>query len=336
MRSARAIHHDGQTGDAREVVVTADDEYVHVKGEGLELRYPVDAVALEPRLGDLQRRLDLPGGGSCLVEAGFELAATRTKSGTSIERWVHVLERRWSVAAAAAAALVAIVWVAIVLVVPTFARRIAMGIGPSVEARIAGQTLAALDRTALEPTRLPLERQAQLAARFARLSAADGPTDGYRLVLRSSPSIGANAFALPGGTVVVLDQLVALAADDEEIAAVMAHEMGHVRERHALRSVIQGSISGLLVAAIVGDVLSASSYAAALPAVLLESRYSRGFEREADRFAVELMRRDRIDPDHFGRILLRMEGRAGKAGRYPDFLSSHPPTDERARAASDP
>ena len=316
--------------------MTADADYVRVDGDRLSLRYPVDAVVLEPRLGGLPRRLDLPGGGSCLVDAAFELPATPASFGTGIERWAHLLERRWSVALAAAVGLVVVVWAAIVLVVPSFARHVATKIGPSVESTIAGQTLAALDRIALDPTRLPVERRAQLAARFARLSDFAGGPGSHTLVFRSSPSIGPNAFALPGGTVVVLDELVTLAKHDDEIAAVMAHEIGHVRERHALRSVIQGSISGLLVAAIVGDVLSASSYAAALPAVLLESRYSRGFEREADQVAVELMRRDRIDPGHFGRILLRMEGHARKAGRYPDFLSSHPPSDERARAASNP
>jgi predicted Zn-dependent protease len=334
MTSVRAIHHDGRTGDAHDVLVTADADHVRIEGDGLSLRYPLEAVILEPRLGTLPRRLDLPSGGSCLVDPAFELPATPGAAGTGIERWVHVLERKWSVALAAAAALAVSVWAAIVLVVPSVARHIAMGITPSTEATIAGQTLAALDRMALRPTKLSEERQSQLAGRFARLSRVAGAPGGYALVLRSSPSIGPNAFALPGGTIVVLDELVAIAEHDDEIAAVMAHEIGHVRERHALRSVIQSSVSALLVATIVGDALSASSYAAALPAVMLETRYSRGFEREADRVAIELMKRDGIDPGHFGRILLRMDGRAGKAGRYPDFLSSHPSSAERARAAA--
>jgi Zn-dependent protease with chaperone function len=334
MTPARATYYDGQTGDARQVFVDADGDYVRIEGEGLSLSYPLDALVFEPRLGGLPRRLDLPGGAACLVDAAFELPASPASFGTGLEHWIHVLERRWSVALAAGAALALVVWAAIVLVVPYAARRVAMGIGPSAEAKIAGQTLASLDRIALEPTRLPAERRARLSARFARLSELVGPPGSHTLVFRSSPSIGPNAFALPGGIVVVLDELVAVAEHDDEIAAVMAHEIGHVRERHAMRSVIQSSVTGVLVAAIIGDVLSASSLVAALPAVLLESRYSRGFEREADEYAVELMRRARIDTAHFGRILLRMDSRARKTGRYPDFLSSHPPSDRRARTAS--
>jgi Zn-dependent protease with chaperone function len=332
MTSSRATYYDGRTSDARQVDVTADAGYVRVAGDGVSLGYPIETVELEPRLGSLPRRLDLPGGAACLVDAEFELPVVRT--GANAARWIHGLERRWSAALAATVVLALSVWAAIVFVVPAAARRIAMGVRPSVEATLARQTLAMLDRMALAPSRLPAERRTQLAARFAGLARLAGGPGRYTLEFRSSPVIGPNAFALPGGTVVILDELVEAARHDDELSAVMAHELGHVRERHALRGVIQSSVSGLIVAAVVGDVLSASSYAAALPAVLLERRYSRSFEREADRTAVEIMARAGIDRAHFARILLRMEGAQRKAGRYPDFLSSHPSSDDRARAAT--
>jgi Zn-dependent protease with chaperone function len=334
MTSARATYHDGQTGEAHPVLVRADADFVYVEGEGVELRHPLDTVALEPPLGSLPRRLDLPGRGACLVDAAFELPGSPTDRGARLDGWVHTLERRWPLAIASALALALIVWASIVLVVPFAAERVAMGVSPSVEARVAGQTLAALDRLALEPSRLPPARQAEISRRFAALSSLVAGPGAHTLEFRSSKAIGPNAFALPGGIVVILDELVAVAEHDDELSAVLAHEIGHVRGRHALRGVIQSSVSALIVASIVGDVFSASSYAAALPAVVLESRYSRGFEREADGFAVALLVSAGIDPAHFGRILLRMDGRSKKAGRYPDFLSSHPRSDERARAAS--
>ena len=69
-----------------------------------------------------------------------------------------------------------------------------------------------------------------------------------RLEVRSAPQIGANAFALPSGIIVVTDELVALSEDDDELAAVIAHELGHVHHRHIMRTVIQNSAAALLVA----------------------------------------------------------------------------------------
>ena len=86
--------------------------------------------------------------------------------------------------------------------------------------------------------------------------------------------MGANAFALPNGTIVVTDDLVKLAEHDDELVAVLAHEIGHVVSRHALRRVLQDSGVMLLVAGITGDIVSISSLAAALPTLLIEAKYS--------------------------------------------------------------
>jgi predicted Zn-dependent protease len=154
--------------------------------------------------------------------------------------------------------------------------------------------------------------------------------DGYRLELRSSKRLGANAFALPSGEVVVTDQLVELAKKDDELVAVLAHEIGHLRQRHGLRRLLQDSATVLLIAAVTGDLTSIVSLASALPAILLQAKYSRDFEREADEFALDYMKRHDIPPESFGAILLRMEERRGAAADIPDYLSTHPATRERA------
>ena len=123
---------------------------------------------------------------------------------------------------------------------------------------------------------------------------------------------------------------MALAENDDEIMAVLAHEIGHLHERHTMRLVLQTSVAGVLVAAVVGDVLSASSYAAALPAFLLQARYSREFETEADDFGLHLLDRAGIDREHFIRLLTRLE--KGHGSGLPGFLSTHPRTSERGRS----
>lgn len=161
---------------------------------------------------------------------------------------------------------------------------------PSTETVLGTETLQLLDRVMFKPTVLDTARQKELELLFAQVVDALDATDRfYTLQLRSSSKIGANAFALPGGTVIMTDELVELAERDEEIAAVLAHEVGHVRHRHAMRQVIQGSAVGLIVTALTGDVFSASSLAAALPTMLVDAKFSRDMERQADDVALEYL-----------------------------------------------
>ncbi len=169
-----------------------------------------------------------------------------------------------------------------------------------------------------------------MRALFSKMISGIEGAGGYRLELRSSKRLGANALALPSGEVVVTDQLVELAKNDDEIVAVLAHEIGHLRQRHGLRRLLQDSATVLLVAAVTGDLSSIASLATALPAILLQAKYSRDFEREADDFALDYMKRHDISPEAFGAILLRMERRRGAAADVPDYLSTHPATRERA------
>ena len=336
MTGASATYHDGRTSAGTAVRVRVADGLLHVEGDAVTTAFPLAAVQLEPRLGDLPRRLDLPNGASCLVPADFEVPAP-ADAPARMERWVNELEVRWTPAILAAVAVLALLWGGIVYGVPAAARIVAERMNPAVERQMGLQALATLDRIALDDSALPEARRQALTARFAQLVAAASPASpqapaaSYTLQFRSSAPIGPNAFALPGGTVVLLDELVKAAEHDDEIAAVLAHEIGHLRERHTMRHVLQTSVAGVLVAAVVGDVLSASSYAAALPAFLLEARYSRAFEFEADRVGFTILDRVGIDRAHFVRFLTRMEQKGGSS--VPGFLSTHPRADERSRAA---
>lgn len=331
--SVSATYHDGRTSVPQPVTVRVADGLLHVEGSGVATAFPMARVRLEPRLGDLSRRLDLPDGASCLVPADFELPGPAAAP-ERLERWVNEAEIRWAPAIVAAIAIVVGLWAAIVYGVPAAANVVARRISPSVERSMGAQALATLDRMAMQPSTLPADRQRQLAARFdalARLAGADGP---LTLLFRASPAVGPNAFALPGGTIVLLDELVAEAATDDEILAVLAHEVGHVTERHTLRHVLQTSAVGVLAAAVVGDVVSATSYAvAAVPTFLLDARYSRAFEVEADAVGFALLDRAGIERSHFVRFLDRLEQKSGGGTSLPGWVSTHPATDERARAA---
>jgi predicted Zn-dependent protease len=116
------------------------------------------------------------------------------------------------------------------------------------------------------------------------------------------------------------------------LVAVLAHEIGHVTHRHALRRLLQDSATVLLIAAITGDATSITSLSATVPTLLIETKYSRDFEREADRFALGYLKENNINPRHFSDILLRLEQSRPGESDIPDFLSSHPGTKERIKA----
>ena len=127
---------------------------------------------------------------------------------------------------------------------------------------------------------------------------------------------------------VVTDALVELAANDEEVVSVMAHEVGHLVHLHGMRQVLQNTGISVVVVAVTGDV---SWLATTIPTTLLAAKYSRAFERDADRFAREYMDAAGIDREHFVALLERMIREEG-GGRAPAFLASHPGFEERAAA----
>jgi Zn-dependent protease with chaperone function len=214
--------------------------------------------------------------------------------------------------------------------IPMLAQAVANRIPYSATEGLSAEMLASLDKRMFTPTALAPERRAALEAAFSTLTLPPG-AGKYRLVFRKSDAIGANAIALPSGTIVVTDALVTLAKDDREVVGVLAHEAGHVDRRHGLRSILQNSLMGLVIAMVAGDL---SSLAAAAPAALLEANYSRELEREADAYAVQVLRQNGIPVQHLANMLRRLDessGTAQMAGALT-YLSSHPATSERLAA----
>jgi predicted Zn-dependent protease len=218
-------------------------------------------------------------------------------------------------------------------VIPAAAKQIAFNLPPSTERLIGQHALETLDHSVLEPSRLSLERQSQLRELFSSMLLTLDGAGTYQIAFRSSKQLGANALALPSGTIVITDGLVNLAANDHEIKAVLAHEIGHLQERHGLRQLLQSSATALLAIGLVGDVSTGSSFLAALPTLLLQSKYSKEFEKQADAFAFAYLKRAGIPAEALLSLLQRIERQSDKAGTLPDYLSSHPGIQERVENA---
>jgi predicted Zn-dependent protease len=181
-----------------------------------------------------------------------------------------------------------------------------------------------------------------------RLAAqSDRPDIPYRLTILNTPSV--NAFALPSGRIYVTRGLLALANDDAEIAAVIAHEMAHVSSRHAIARADLERQSAL-VSVVMTDVLHdpAKGQLSQARGQLNLASFSRQQELEADQVGVRTIARAGFDPYGASRFLISMSRQGGaratatastsgdsdvpRAKAY-DFLNTHPSTPERIQRA---
>jgi predicted Zn-dependent protease len=174
---------------------------------------------------------------------------------------------------------------------------------------------------------------AALAGLAKRLAEGDAEAPAFELKVYDIDIV--NAFALPGGRIVVTEKLIDAAETPEEIAGVLAHEMGHVHYRHAEAQMVRAMGIELLVKIVSGGDLGGF---AGLLAIL---RYSRDSEREADAFAVDQLAKVAIDPvglKRFFERVMKLEDDHGSSGgifdTVSDVMSTHPVTKERIDAIS--
>ena len=160
-----------------------------------------------------------------------------------------------------------------------------------------------------------------------RLLAA-APRSPYEFTLHISSDTVVNAFAAPGGVIMVNAGLVRAAHTPEELAGVLAHEVQHVLLRHSMQGVIREVPVRLAIASMTGNagVETAANVAGTLGAL----KYRRDDEREADVEGLALLRAARVDPSGAGSFMRRLEENRGSAPRFATYLSSHPHTTQRA------
>lgn len=318
--------YEAQSARRREVAVEVDPSgMVHIDDSVAGMW---GAISVSDRIGDIPRRLTLPDGR--VVESLANDAIDRLEAVLRPRRTaalLHRLERHWRWASAAVIAAAIIGWLSIGYGVPWAARIIAFALPDGILAVTGKQTLAMIDQFALSFSHLSEQRRDEIEVLLSRAGAAAAGGNHYRLALRDGGRIGANAFALPDGTIVITDQLVKLAENDEQIIAVLAHEIGHVQLRHGMQRIVQSSAVSAIALFVLGDV---SQVISTIPTLLLVSAYSRNFEREADAFSVDLLRSMAVSPANLASFLERMQEKQ-KDEMVPGWLSTHPSTPERVQ-----
>jgi Zn-dependent protease with chaperone function len=135
-----------------------------------------------------------------------------------------------------------------------------------------------------------------------------------------------NAFALPGGKVYLFSGLLAKANNADEIAGILAHELGHVSHRDGTRNLIYNGGTSFLIGLLFGDITGSGALIFASRSLVTAS-YSREAEQEADTFAIHIMHRLGRSPKPMGELMFRVTGKEGDHSLT--ILASHPLTEDR-------
>lgn len=308
-----ADYFDGRRSRPRRVWLQLAGDMLQIRGDEIALDIPRRQVQWPERTRHGARVAHLPDGGSLQARDAQAWDAWLRHAGQR-DRLIVRVQQSWRGAVLAMAVLIGVLGAGYQWGLPAAASGLLAITPQSADAAVGRAAFESMDAEWLKPSRLPAARREQLAAAFARAVAQAWPGGGapaYELHFRHSPQMGPNAFALPGGIIVMTDQLVHLLhGQDDAILGVLAHELGHVRHRHGMRSVIQVGVMGTVTSLIVGDF---SSVVAGAPVLLGQMAYSRGFEREADDEAIAILQASGRSPEAMV-VLFERLARASRPG----------------------
>ncbi len=313
---------DGKVSHKSTAYMLVDAESVKVfraNDHSLICESSIDQFEISSRVGNTPRYFYLVSGEK--FETSDNAAAddiVRQHKPSIFRTLAHTLESHLGFVALTLVIVMSLSWVGIKYGLPAASRTIAMALPQSVMNQAASETLQFLDKMHFAPSKLPEDVQARVLKHFDS-AIQENKHLNIRVLFRDGQAIGANAFALPDGTVVFTDQIVELSDNDDELLAVLAHEIGHVEYRHSLRGVIQASALSFAISMLAGDVSAMGDLLVNLPIMLTTSAYSRDFEREADDNSlifldkhniprhsfIDLM--DNLSKDHQCRYLLKDE-----------------------------
>jgi Zn-dependent protease with chaperone function len=320
MTGVAALYFDGITSRKNTVALSVREGVAYLCGDA-ERNCPISQLRVSERVKHGARKVTFPDGAylEILDTAAFDAMLGMTGHQDSL---VVRMQQSWRSTLAALAATVAVLVLGYLLALPALSEAIAKALPPQVERAIGRETLGFLDQHLLKPTGLPEAQRAAIVRDFKALTSARPGAPAYEIVFRKS-KIGPNAFALPSGQIVLTDEIVKLVDDDQAVMGILGHELGHLQQRHMTRRLIQSSAIAGVATALFGDV---SAVVANLPTLMLDMKYSRDAEREADDYAIALFQANGLS---LTRLALVFEKLGKVAGEPPPYLSTHPSSVER-------
>lgn len=335
-----------------------DDENYQLKAETETPKIgKLKDVQVSDRIGNVQRKLTFTDGSVFSTEDNGAIDAVfaeinKTKS------LIYKLESKLSFVFIAVLVTLLFSFSFVKWGIPAISTGIANALPQKTNDIIGAHTFKFIDKYLFDESSIDKDRQEQLRSHFRQTLKNSNQADkkiNYTLHFRNWGGIP-NALALPSGDIIVTDKFIELSENQDEINAVILHEIGHIAHRHSLKMVIQTTIVSSVIMMVTGDANAVADLGIGLGSVLLSSSYSRHFETDADKFAFDHMLKLGIDPIAFANIMRRIteyseinfgstkDKSEQKADYMPptkesdevkvsDYLSTHPSTEERAQIA---
>lgn len=173
---------------------------------------------------------------------------------------------------------------------------------------------------------------AALASMTDRLKSGTDVDYDLNVVVFNHPLV--NAFAAPGGQIVLTKGLLKNADHPDQVAAVLAHEIGHVEHRDTTRNALRASGSAGLLSMVLGDFAGGTAVLVATD-LMLNASYTRDAEAKADRYALEMINNAGISAEGMAKFFDNL-GKIERSGpELPSYFATHPQTRIRAQAARD-
>lgn len=334
---------DGRHPQPHAVQLSVVCGLLHVEGADFERQYAWTHLALPSSVGRFDRFCRLPDGSSLHhpdARRWDDWCLAQGRLADRAETWMKYRHGAW---------MTAILVVAFVLafwrwLIPAVSDEVVPWLSPRFERKVGEAGLAQIRALYLKPSRLNGAEQEVWHRRFENMVVkAHGQEDGiprWQLHVHSAPQIGPNAFALPGGDMVITDELLELLQGEPDVVmGVLAHELGHVQHQHGLKMVVKAGLSNMLAGVVLGDT---SFFFSSVPAILMSQGYSRHAERQADQFAARFLHRNDIHPRVMTLFFERLTAyRAAQKGATPELaadqdkdvvsigLASHPADRDR-------
>lgn len=317
-------------GDAGTLVVRMADTGAELARWASGDLYMVTGRKGELRLGASGQ----PGGARVVVRGAADIARIMATLPVLYHKQRQESGRQVRIAITATVALAGVI-VAYLYGVPLLASRI-VGLVPTAWEQSLGDTVAVQMEASLSDSGgLPIcdtnpnSLANRAITRFGN-AALEGSGSPFSLDIKVVKSDIPNAFALPGGRVYFFSALLDQAQSQDEFAGVLAHEVGHVAHRHGMEQLISSAGTGALIGFILGD-MTGISVAAGLGSTVIDARFSRDAERQADVYAAQVAQRLDFRPSGLADLINRV-GADDDFARALALLSTHPLTDDRKAA----
>ena len=340
-------HSVGSAAQSVAALYIEDDDYRLEIDGGQTYSGELQSLQVSDRLGNVERKITLEDG-SIFASQDNDAIDRLFKDHTKLNNFIHAIESHIGLVAIATLLTITFAFSFFKWGVPWASTKIAHALPQKTNELIAGETLKFLDKYMFEESKLDVEKIEYIREHFrSTLIPLDEKNNSinYKLHFREWNDGEAgipNALALPSGDIILTDEFVKLSENQDEIDAVLLHEMGHVVRRHTLEMVIESAFVTTAVMLITGDNNGLADMGLGLGSLLVSTNYSRNHETEADLYAFEHMLVAKIDPQAFSDIMNRItesieeindEKSEEDEGGILDYLSTHPSTAKRVEQA---